>query len=184
MEYGEEYGEVREIRRISVALDPETFRMLREISNRKKQTISHIVRTAIRTQYESELWERHPEAEVYVDFLSGGENVILSLELWDAMLEELNEKASNEFWEIAEREGYKRGVYYKSIGLGNLQDILKHIQHKNWFKVKVDKNCYTLTLIASSARKLVTKFLGGLFKALNIDAEVIEFQRSLLIIEK
>ncbi len=67
--------------RISVALNPETFSMLRELSNRKRQTISHVVRTAIRTQFESEVRERHPEAEIYADFLSSREHVIVGVEL-------------------------------------------------------------------------------------------------------
>ncbi len=100
------------------------------------------------------------------------------------MLEELNKTASSDFWEIAEMEGYRRGIYYKSVGLESLGDILKHIQHINWFKLKVNKNCYTLTLATSSTRKLIIKFLSGIFRALNINPEINEFQRSLLIVER
>lgn len=179
------YGEINdEVKRISVALDTETFGALKEMANRRKQTISQVVRNAITMQFESEVKEIPEEVEVYIDFLSGGEHVIVSVELWALTLVALEKYASNEFWDDVELEGYRRGLYYKNIGLDNLRDMLDHLKHKNWFRLKVNKNCYTLTLTTSTARKFVSVFINGILKALEVSVEIKEFERNLLIIEK
>jgi len=179
------YSEINdEVKRISVALDRDTYKALREIANKKKQTISQVVRNSIAMQFESDIKEVPKEVEVYVDFLSGGEHVILSVSLWALMLETLEKHASSEYWDEVELEGYRRGLYYKSIGFDNLRDILDHLKHKNWFRLKINKNCYTLTLTTSAARKFVSAFISGVLKALDASVDIKEFERNLLIIEK
>ncbi len=173
----------KEIKRISIALDPDMFNRLKELARNRGQTISQIVRSAIMDILESEFRGNSRELNIYADFLSAGEHVIVSAELWVEMLRELENSASNRFWESVEDEGYRRGLYYKSIGLNSLRDILNHLKYKNWFRLKITKNCYMLILVTSNVRKFLMKYLTGILKALRASVEISEFERYILIME-
>ncbi len=185
MEYME-CGSHEGIRRISVALDPETFRALRELTKKRGQTISQVVRSSIMMAYQSELEDTPSlkELVIYAELLHGGDHVILDIELWDAMLNEIEKSNSEEFWKLTEEEGYRHGIYFKSIDLTDLREILKYTEYKNWFKLKISSGCYTLVLPIPHSKNFIKAFLRGLFKALDISVDIIEAPRTLLLVER
>jgi len=178
------YGcETEGLRRISVGLDPETCRMLRELSAKKRQSISQIVRTAITMFFESEIkGEKNKQPEIWSDLLSGGEHVILDAGLWTTMLEEL--ESSEKFWKAVDEEGYRHGLYFKNIGFEHMEDILKHQQYKNWYRLKIKKKCCVLIPTSSIAMKMIIRFLSKVFEVMGISAKFDKSSRSLMIIEE
>lgn len=170
------------LRRISVGLDPETWSMLEELVTMRKQSISQIVRNAITMLFESETKEKPQQLETWAELLSGGEHVILDVGLWAAMLDEL--EASNRFWKIVDEEGYRHGLFFKSIGFKHLEDILEHQQHKNWYRYRIKKNCCVLMPTSSNAMEFITRFLGKILQEMNISAKFEKSSKSLMIIEE
>ncbi len=185
MEYIE-YGNHEGFRRISVALDPETFRALRELTKKRGQTISQVVRSSIMMAYQSELEDTPSlkELAIYAELLHGGDHVIIDIELWDAMLNEIEKYGSDEFWKLTEEEGYRHGIYFRSIELTDLREILKYTEYKNWFKLKISSGCYTLVLPTPHSKNFIKAFLRGLFRALDISVDIVEAPRTLLLVEK
>jgi len=174
------------IKRISVALDPETFDALYSIIKRRRQTISEVVRSAIMHYYEKESrgYSDIENLEICAELLAGGGHVVVDLELWIAMLNELNDKASEEFWRTTRKEGYRHGIYYKNVGITNLEDVLRHSQVKNWYKLRAEKNCYLLIFSAQAIRNFLRTYLEGLFEALSVDVDITEGMRSFMITER
>jgi len=170
------------LRRISVALDPETCRILKELTETKKQPISQIVRSAITMVFESEIKGKNLPMEAWAELLSGGEHIILDVDMWSEMLDEL--ETSEKFWEVVDREANRHGVYFKSIGLKNLEDILKHQQYKNWYRLKIKKKCCVLIPTSSSAMNLIIRFLDKVFEVVGVSAKFDKSSRSLMIIEE
>ena len=99
------------------------------------------------------------------------------------MLNEID-KGSDKFWKLTEEEGYRHGIYFKSIDLTDLREILKYTEYKNWFKLKISSGCYTLVLPIPHSKKFIKAFLRCPFKALNISVDIIEAPRTLLLVEK
>ncbi|AEA46178.1 ribbon-helix-helix protein, CopG family [Archaeoglobus veneficus] len=174
------------LKRISVAVDSDTDRILRILAKKENKTISEIIRNAISVYSEfdkdKEKGVSPGKTKIYAELLAGREHVIVDIELWVAMLDELNETASEKFWEIVEKIGYEHGIQYRMKGLYSLQDVLTHMENENWFRVKADEGIYTLILSARSEQRILRTFFKGLLRALNIDAEMVEGLRKLIIV--
>ena len=164
--------------RVSVALDRKSEEMLNILVRKKNTTISEIIRRAINTYFELEnaATKITPDiTKIYTDFLSDGEHCIVDIEHWTAMLDELNKKASDEFWEIMERIGYEHGIQYKNKGLTDVYDILRYMEVGNWFRVKIDgEGSYTLILSTHTSQKFLKIFFENVFKAQGIPVRIYE----------
>ena len=164
--------------RVSVALDRKTEEMLNILVRKKNTTVSEIIRRAINTYFELEnaTTKISPDVtKIYTDFLSDGEHCIVDIEHWTAMLDELNRKASDEFWKIMETIGYEHGIQYKNKGLRDVYDILRYMEVGNWFRVKIDgEGSYTLILSTHTSQKFLRIFLENVFKAQNIPVKIYE----------
>jgi hypothetical protein len=164
--------------RISVALDRKSEEMLNILVRKNNTTISEIVRRAINTYFELENAATRvtPDiTKIYTDFLSDGEHCIVDIEHWTAMLDELNKKASDEFWKMMEKIGYEHGIQYKMKGLTDVYDILRYMEVGNWFRVKIDaEGCYTLILSTHTSQKFLKIFFENIFKAQGISVKIYE----------
>ncbi|RLI76874.1 CopG family transcriptional regulator, partial [Archaeoglobales archaeon] len=89
------------LKRVSVAIDNETNNILEELANKENKTISEIIREAIglysKLGDDEENMIDINKIKAYDELLRGREHIILDLEVWIAVLDELNEKASEEF---------------------------------------------------------------------------------------
>jgi|Deesub1362A_J573_1020465.scaffolds.fasta_scaffold00202_52 hypothetical protein len=173
--------------RVSVALDGKTEEMLNILVKKKNTTISEIIRRAITTYFELENAATRitPDVtKIYTDFLSDGEHCIVDIEHWTAIWEELNEKASEDFWKIMEIIGHEHGIQYKNKGLTDVYEILRYMEVGNWFRIKIDgEGSYTLILSTFTAQRFLKVFFENLFKAQQIPVEIHEGYGKLRIVK-
>ncbi len=178
------------LKRISVAVDTEIDEKLRMVAKKENKTVSEIIRNAIGMYFELGNGNgMSPEktveyAEEYAEILSTIEHVIVDIEIWTAMLDELNRVASDEFWKAIERIGYEHALQYKMRGFTKLKDVLDQMEDENWFRAKMKGNVYTIILSARSEQRLLRVLLRGILKALEVEAEVIDGLKKIIIIEK
>lgn len=180
-------AEQREMKRITVSLDEETSRMLEELVNLDKRSVSEVVRFAVSNYYKTRsIKSANPEfVDIIIDLLSEREHVIVDVGLWGVILEELNEVAKDDFWKFVGKVGREYGIQLKVKGLQGVYDILKYMESSNWFRVKPSSaNTYILILTVKAEAKILSVFLQNLFKAVEIPIEVIEGVRKLIVIEK
>ncbi len=179
--------EQKEMKRITVSLDEETARMLEELVNLDKRSVSEIVRFAVSDYYKTRSSKGvDPEViDIIIDLLSEREHVIVDVSLWAVILEELNKVAKEDFWKFVGKVGREYGIQLKVKGLQRAFDVLKYMESSNWFRVKPSStNTYILVLTVKAEVKILSIFLQNLFNALEIPIEIIEGVRKLIIIEK
>jgi hypothetical protein len=172
------------LRRLSVAIDEETNTVLEELVEKENRTASEIIRQAI-TQYYL-LRDIHPDSiKIYSDLLYGREYIILDIELWIAMLDELNEKASDKFWETVKGIAEAHSWQIKNKGLKTLIDVMKYLEHENLFRVKLngDKSI-TLVLSSRNEQKFIKIYLKTLLEKLGFKIRIVEGLRKILISEE
>ena len=172
------------LKRISVAVDAETDDKLREIAKKENKTVSEIIRKAITVYSEFDLEKNIPpeKTKIYAELLYGREHVIVDIELWVAMLDELNKSASDEFWQMVEKIGYEHGIQYRMKGITNILKVFGHMENENLFRIKTTGNVYTLILSTRSEQKILKSFFKGMLKALDVKAEIVEGLRKLIIV--
>ena len=178
-----------EVKRITVSLDDETARMLEELANSDKRSVSEIVRFAVSEYYKLRGGvQRYVDPDfvgTIIDLLSEGEHVVVDISLWATMLEELNKNAKDEFWRFVGKIGKEYGFQLKVKGLNNVYEVLKYMECLNWYNVKVSSpNTYILILTVRAEVKLLSIFLQNLFSALEASVEIIEGGRKIIINEK
>ena len=185
MESYENMSERNTFKRISVLLDKKTFEALNKLMQRRHLKISDVVRISIMHYFQHEVGEKSnlDELEKIAQQLTDGSHLVIDLETLIALLNEANNKKLDKVWEIAERDGFKQGTYYKSIGISDFVEILKQMELKNWFRLRMEtENCYLLILPAPELQKYIKHFIKGLSEALNINVKVKEIgERNLII---
>lgn len=176
-----------EIRRISVALDHNTYEMLQKLAAEKNATVSDIVRSAIDAYYE---FTNNSNMDVdmlmkYGELIYGGENVIVDIELWACILDVVNEKSSEKIWRQIGRIGTEYGIQFKNKGLKDVEEVLSYLEMVNWFRLKTNGNKnYTLILRTRNVERVLRVFLENLFKAMDLPVEIIDGLRKLIIVGK
>ena len=172
-------------RRVSVLLDAKTLEALNKLMQKKHLRISDIVRLSIMHYFEHEMGERSDwsEFEKIAQELMDGTHIVTDLETVVSLLKELDGN-SDKFYKIAEKDGYKQGLYYKSLGIDDFEEILKHIELKNWFKLRSEsKNCHLLILPDPELQGYILHFLKGLSEALGLDAEIQKISERNIILK-
>ncbi len=162
-------------KRISVLLDKKTFDALNKLMNKKHLKISGVVRLSIIHYFQHEIGEKSnlDELEKIAQYLNDGSHLIIDIETIITIINAVNDP--KKFWENVEMDGYRHGIYYKSIGLDDLDEILKQMVTKNWFKLRVESdNCYLLILPTPELQKFLKYFIKGLANALNVKIKIKE----------
>jgi predicted transcriptional regulator len=171
------------LRRLSVAVDDRISEILERLSEEENKTISDIIRTAIITYAEVAEEPGHvEEIKKYEEFLMGRDHVIVDLEIWIALLDFVNDHGDEELWKTIEDVGYESGIEFKLRGLG-LRDVFKHLEYKNILKVKHEDGVTVLVLSSRNETKLLIHYLKGVFKAMNVQAELIPGVRKIVVTE-
>jgi len=176
---------ISKVDRVSVAIDSNLHEALKKMAEKEGMTVSEVIRNAISAYLKLEGAEVSiDEIKMYSDLLSAREHVILDTDVWITILDELNERASDTFWEDVKKIGYEHGVEFKVRGCGCLEEALKLLSIKNLFKVKSENNVHSLVLTARNEHKFLKAFLSGLCEALGVEVETVESIRKIVIIEK
>jgi len=173
--------------RISVAVDEGTRNTLESLAKRENKTISEVIRQAIMMY--SKIRDRLSTEEIneYVDLVSKKDNIIIDIELWLMILDELNKHSSEEFWNLIEKIGYEHGLELKSKGVKSIEEVLNLFEFRHMFEVKKNdsENSYVLILATRNEVKLLKAYLCGLFKSLGVNnVEIIEGLRKLIVLLK
>ena len=174
------------IRRISVALDSETYRMLHKLAIEDNTTVSGVVRSAISLYDELNKTKYIDISKLirYSELVYGGENVIVDIELWACILDKLNENGSEELWKRIENIGTGFGIQYKNKGLVDVKEILNYLEIANWYNLKTNGDSYTLVLRTRNIEKLLSILLKSIFKVHGIPVEIVKGLRRLIIIKR
>ncbi|MFN3383697.1 MAG: ribbon-helix-helix protein, CopG family [Archaeoglobaceae archaeon] len=174
--------EVGKTKRLTISLDDDTIVKLEELAKKDDRSLSEVVRAAISNYYDLSLRETIPNLRRFLDLISSREYAVIDIGLWSAIVDEINEKADESFWEVVEKVGFEHGLQFKEMGLRDLHSILKLLEVTNWFKVKtISEGVYGIVLTTRNELKLVKKFLEGVFKSIGIDVELSEGLRKLLL---
>jgi Arc/MetJ-type ribon-helix-helix transcriptional regulator len=177
----------KEMTRISVALDEKIERMLDTLVKEEDKTVSEIIRAAITTYFELKTSRNKLDIgklKRYGELLYGEEHVLVDIELWITILDEMSKRESEEFIECIKRIGYNQGIQNKNMGLNDIYDSLKYLEVKNWFKVKTNGKTCTIVLSTRSEQNILRIFLENMFKAQGIPVEIIGGLRKLTVVKK
>ena len=172
------------LKRISVLLDEKTFDALNKLMNKKHLKISDVVRLSIMHYSQYELGDKSSikDLEKFAQYLSDGSHVIMDIEILTSLFHGMGKDEN--FLKAAEMDGHRHGVYYKSVGIEDVEEILKQMEIKNWFKLRVESGCYILILPAPEIQAFLKRFLEGLFETMGISVEVKEIGARNLIVRK
>jgi|Deesub1362B_J571_1020462.scaffolds.fasta_scaffold00154_15 hypothetical protein len=174
-------------RRLSIAVDDKTYKILEKVVRRENKSISEVVRNSISMfslVVENGGLDALRSAIVYSELLNCREHVIVDIEIWSAILEIIDERKKDSFFELVRNVGYEHGIQYREKGLRSVEEILKYMEYENWFRLKVNSDrTYTLVLSAKSEQKILEAFLRGVFEALKINADIKEYYRKLIVVE-
>ncbi|MBO8181955.1 MAG: CopG family transcriptional regulator [Archaeoglobus sp.] len=178
----------RNVFRLSIALDPETERMVGYLSKEEGRNASETIRMAIKTYFDLKKDNRSLDIEKLKKFgemLESEEHVLVDIDLWIKILDELNKKGSEEFFRNVREIGYNKGIQYKKIGLKDIHETLKTLEIGNWFKLKANGDeAFTVVLSTRSEQNLLKSFLEGMFEAQGIQAEIIPGFKKLTVVKK
>jgi len=125
------------MKRLTVSLDDETIRKLEILAKKDNRSLSELVRAAVTSYYDLIQKEAKPEHfGEFLDLLTSREHVAVDLGLWVAITDELNEKASDNFWNLVKKVGEEYGIQFRERGINNLSEVLRFLKLENWAKVK------------------------------------------------
>lgn len=173
--------------RISVAVDETTRNIIEDLAKKENKTLSDIIRQSINLYYNFK--SKNMSLKIikkYLDFFSTSDNIIIDLELWLAILDEINKHDDKEFWDIVEEIGYRHGIEFRNRGMKDVKDVLDVLELKHFFKLKEGKGSgsYTLILATRNEANILKHYIKGLFKAFGVDVEFIESIRKLILSAK
>ncbi len=169
--------------RISAVVDEDIRNILDDLAKKEDKTMSDIIRHAILLYSKVKNLDVSVDSiEEYLEILSR-DNIIIDIELWLTILDELNKVESEKFWEAIEKLGYKHGLELKNRS-NDIEQILKYLSLRNLFEFKKIEGGYSLILATRSETRVLKKYLEGLFKSLGIDVEIVESLRKLMIVQR
>ena len=170
--------------RISVAVNGETRSIIEDLARRENKTISDIIRHAVLLYSKLKSKDLPIDlVEEYLSIIPSGDNIIVDLELWLTILDELNRCGSEEFWNTIEKIGYKHGLELRNKN-NDVEQILRYLGLKHLFEFRRIENGYTLILSTRSETKVLKRYLKGLFESLGLNEDIIESLRKLIIVCK
>ena len=173
------------LHRVSVAVDEKTRSILESLAKKENKTLSEIIRQAIMVYSKIRDKLVVENIDKYLDIVSSN-NIVLDIELWLTILDELNKCSSQDFWNAIERIGMEHGFELRSKGVKDIDDLLNLLSLRHLFEVNKNRNSYTLVLATRNEAKLLKAYLKGLFKSLGVEREIeiVEGLRKLIILKK
>ena len=174
------------IRRLSISLDDETFKMVEKIQEESKTSKADVLRMLIRYYNDQKKIFDEVDVEtmmIYIDYLVAGEHVILDVDFLCAIFGEL-ENASENFWELVRQSGKEHGAQYRKKGMKSMLDILYYVSKSNLFRLKVDSlDYYTLILISPipNLKRFIKVFLEGIFETQLKEIKITESPDKLMV---
>ncbi len=164
-------------KRITVALDDHTLKLLEEMNEEADSSRSSIVRKAIRFYHESEEFRDHgtDKLNTYLDLLSEGEHVVLDVDHWLLFLDILESSSrKGEFWEKSKKVADSHADQLSSK-VKSLEDLLERLSACNFFRLnKVSETEFTLLVSSEKVRKFVRKLLRDFADSMGFNVNIQE----------
>lgn len=164
-------------KRITVALDEESAKILDQMTDDEDTSKSELVRKTLKFYQENkELLENNREKlETYLNMLSKGEHVILDIDRWLLFLEMLeSSEESKEFWKKAKRIANSHAEQLNEE-VNSFEDLLKRLEACNFYEMdKVSENEFTLMVSSKEAKKFVKKTLEDFSESMGFEVNIIE----------
>ncbi len=169
-------------KRLSVSLNDESAEILQELKEDMDCSKAKVIREALKHLYAAEEFGTDLQVvETYLDFLAKGEHVIVDVEHWNSLFEEIDD-GSEEFWEEVEDIGEQHWDEYYDKGLRTIPEILEYVEKTNWYKLnRNSERDYTLVINVENSKEFVKKFLKSLFRASPHEVRISEGRRKLRI---
>jgi predicted transcriptional regulator len=177
----------RNVSRVSIALDNETERMVELLAKEEDRTASETIRSAIKAYFDLKKISRSLDIDrlkKFGEMLESEEHVLVDIDLWIKILDELNKRGTEDFYNYVREIGYNRGIQNRKVGLKDIYETLKSFEIGNWFKVKANGEAYTIILSTRSEQNILKIFLESMFEAQGIPIEIISGFRKLTIVKK
>lgn len=168
---------MKDQKRITVALDEETFELLDKMVSTDDDSRSEVVRKAIKFYRKfKDIREMGTERLLtYLDMLSEGEHVILDIDRWLIFLELLDSSdEKEEFWEKSKKVAESHAEQLDSE-INSFEDLLKRLEVCNFYNLdKVSDKEYTLMVNSKSAKGFVKKIVEDFSKSMGFSVQVVE----------
>ncbi len=163
------------MRRITVALDDESFEIFKRISESVNASKSEIVRRVLKFYFEYGFLEGEDRERImmYVQMLSEAEHVIIDVDHLVSMLNFVNTHPEKErFWDSHREIARAHAEEFRGK---DPKYVLERLEACNFFrKVKMGENEYTLILCNDILKDFVKVFIEEVLKLLGYEVEIRE----------
>ena len=165
------------VERLSISIDDDAKRKLDVLKRKSGKSTSEIIRDLIDLGYEIAISGADSESlKAWVDYLSKRQHMILDIEHWRVIFNEIEGVNNSEFWKQMEEIGLSHAFQYKVKGLDNVDKILRYVEKANWYEIKDEGNgVYTLILNDLKIKRFVRVFLEKVFEGQGLKAEIKVF---------
>ncbi|WP_202319043.1 ribbon-helix-helix protein, CopG family [Archaeoglobus neptunius] len=174
------------VERLSISLDDSSREKLEKLKIKTGKSTSEMVRDLIELGYE--IYQSGVDFEAlkaWIDYLAKRQHMILDIEHWRVIFNEIEKINGGEFWVQMEEIGLSHAFQYKMKGLDTVEKILRYVEKANWYEIKDEGNgVYTLILNDLKIKRFVKTFLEKVFEGQGIKAEVNEGFGKLIVVEK
>ncbi|KUJ94340.1 MAG: hypothetical protein XD40_0434 [Archaeoglobus fulgidus] len=172
--------------RLSVSLDDKSKEKLEKMRKMTGKSTSELIRDLIDLGYDIyQLGVDTDSLEAWVDYLAKRQHMILDIEHWRVIFNEIEGVNNSEFWRQMEEIGLSHAFQYKMKGLDTVEKILRYVEKANWYEIKDEGNgVYTLILNDLKIKRFVKTFLEKVFEGQKLRAEVNEGFGKLIVVEK
>jgi len=169
--------EMKNPKRITVALDEETEKILDEMTSNEEVSKSEMVRKSIKFYHENEDLRDydHEKLETYLNLLSQGEHVILDIDRWLSILEILESSEEKEKFRKKSRKIAKSHAEQLKEEVVSFEDLLERLEACNFYDLdKISEKEYTLIVNSKESKKFVKKTLEDFSEMMGFNVEIIE----------
>ncbi|MDI3497175.1 ribbon-helix-helix protein, CopG family [Archaeoglobus sp.] len=123
--------------RLSVSLDDKSKEKLEKMRKMTGKSTSELIRDLIDLGYDIyQLGVDTDSLEAWVDYLAKRQHMILDIEHWRVIFNEIEGVNNSEFWRQMEEIGLSHAVQYKMKGLDTVEKILRYVEKANWYEIK------------------------------------------------
>ncbi|MEM0492510.1 MAG: CopG family transcriptional regulator [Candidatus Thermoplasmatota archaeon] len=164
--------------RLSVSLNDKSFEIIQKYLSKYNTSQADIIRRALQIlDIMEEATDKSPMENIltYIDYLANKEHIILDIVHWKLIFHELNQHASDNFWDALYKTGDNHRREYFDKGIREVKQILRYVEKTNWYTLKEEtKNSFTLILSVAESSRFIKTFFEGFFSKYPQKVEIIE----------
>ncbi len=166
---------MKNLYRITVVVDEETFKRLKEIKEKENISLNRIIKHAINLYLKYKDMGNIDKINIYFDMLLKGEHIILDIDHWLVMLKLIKKyNAMKEFLEEHRKIAIAHGEQLREK-LNDAEDFFKRLEACNFFKYIKDRdNVYTLVLNHEDYKEFIKILVEEVLKHMGYNIRIKE----------